>query len=190
MGKNSNKATTKSTIHPDKMIERELKYDEAPTRDDKWIKQQIKYFPWMRRLFQSWKPPRLDWKKGFNPDLSFEYQVYVGCLLSAQSKDEQVMKALINLEMMGVLSVEEMAKAKADVVASSLGLSICNKKAGYLIEGSQMMLEKHDGKVPASYLELKKLPGVGEKIAGCIMSEAFGVNDYVKEVDSSSSEVS
>ena len=36
------------------------------------------------------------------------------------------------------------------------------------------MIEKHKGKVPKTYDELEKLPGVGHKTASVVMSQGFG----------------
>ncbi len=39
---------------------------------------------------------------------------------------------------------------------------------------SKQVLEKHDGKVPKTFEELEKLPGVGHKTASVVMSQGFG----------------
>ena len=39
---------------------------------------------------------------------------------------------------------------------------------------SKQLLEKHGGKVPKSFEELEKLPGVGHKTASVVMSQGFG----------------
>jgi endonuclease-3 len=38
-----------------------------------------------------------------------------------------------------------------------------------------MLLEEHDGSVPADMEALERLPGVGHKTASVVMSQAFGV---------------
>ena len=40
---------------------------------------------------------------------------------------------------------------------------------------SKQLLEKHQGKVPKSFEDLEKLPGVGHKTASVVMSQGFGV---------------
>ncbi len=40
---------------------------------------------------------------------------------------------------------------------------------------SKQLLEKHGGKVPKSFEELEKLPGVGHKTASVVMSQGFGI---------------
>ena len=39
---------------------------------------------------------------------------------------------------------------------------------------SKQLLEKHKGKVPKTFEELEKLPGVGHKTASVVMSQGFG----------------
>ena len=39
---------------------------------------------------------------------------------------------------------------------------------------SKQILEKHNGRVPKTYEELEKLPGVGHKTASVVMSQGFG----------------
>ena len=39
---------------------------------------------------------------------------------------------------------------------------------------SKQLLKMHDGKVPKTFEELEKLPGVGHKTASVVMSQGFG----------------
>ena len=43
---------------------------------------------------------------------------------------------------------------------------------------SKQLLEKHDGKVPKTFEELEKLPGVGHKTASVVMSQGFGISAF------------
>ena len=40
---------------------------------------------------------------------------------------------------------------------------------------SKILIEKHDGKVPASFEDLEALPAVGHKTASVVMSQAFDI---------------
>ena len=40
---------------------------------------------------------------------------------------------------------------------------------------SKQLLSEHEGKVPKTFLELEKLPGVGHKTASVVMSQGFGI---------------
>jgi endonuclease-3 len=48
------------------------------------------------------------------------------------------------------------------------------RKATAIRNLSQILLEKHEGKVPPSFDELEALPGVGHKTASVVMTQAFG----------------
>lgn len=57
-------------------------------------------------------------------------------------------------------------------IIAPCGLS--DTKAQRLIETSRLLLERHQGQVPASFAELEDLPGVGHKTASVVMTQAFG----------------
>ena len=40
---------------------------------------------------------------------------------------------------------------------------------------SKQLLDKYEGRVPKSFEELEKLPGVGHKTASVVMSQGFGI---------------
>ncbi len=48
------------------------------------------------------------------------------------------------------------------------------RRAKYLHEGARWLVENHNGKLPRSAAELKKIPGIGPYTAGAISSIAFG----------------
>ncbi|HVZ35408.1 MAG TPA: hypothetical protein VG963_23435, partial [Polyangiaceae bacterium] len=48
-------------------------------------------------------------------------------------------------------------------------------KARNLAALSRILLERHGGEVPADFVALEALPGVGHKTASVVMAQAFGV---------------
>ena len=40
---------------------------------------------------------------------------------------------------------------------------------------SKQLLSEHEGKVPKTFVELERLPGVGHKTASVVMSQGFGI---------------
>lgn len=102
------------------------------------------------------------------------YTLLVAVLLSAQCTDERVNKitpllfaAADNPADMMKLEVEQIKE-----IIKPCGLSPAKSKA---IHGlSQIIMEKHKGKVPSTFEELEALPGVGHKTASVVMSQAFG----------------
>ena len=48
------------------------------------------------------------------------------------------------------------------------------QKSKSIFELSKILVKKHGGKVPESFVELEDLPGVGHKTASVVMSQGFG----------------
>ncbi len=102
------------------------------------------------------------------------YTLLVAVVLSAQCTDErvnQVTPALFaladNPRDMAKLDVEEIRE-----IIRPCGLSPSKSKA---ISGlSQILVDQYNGRVPATFEDLEKLPGVGHKTASVVMSQAFG----------------
>ncbi len=106
---------------------------------------------------------------------SSPYTLLVAVLLSAQCTDarvNQVTPALFaladNPAAMARLEVEQI-----QAIIRSCGLS--PQKARAIKRLSEILLEEHDGNVPADIDALERLPGVGHKTASVVMSQAFGV---------------
>jgi endonuclease III len=53
-------------------------------------------------------------------------------------------------------------------------IGIFRVKAKSIFNLSILLIEKHNGKVPETFEELEKLPGVGHKTASVVMSQGFG----------------
>jgi endonuclease-3 len=108
-------------------------------------------------------------------DHSDPYTLLIAVLMSAQSTDMRVNKITPllfakadNPYDMVKLSVEEIRE-----IIKPVGLSPMKAKG---IHGlSEMIIEKHDGKVPVSFEALEAMPAVGHKTASVVMSQAFGI---------------
>ncbi len=103
------------------------------------------------------------------------YTLLIAVLLSAQSTDARVntITPLLfakadNPKDMIKLSVEEIRE-----IIKPVGLSPMKSKGIYGL--SHILLDKHDGKVPANFEDLEALPAVGHKTASVVMSQAFGI---------------
>lgn len=103
------------------------------------------------------------------------YTLLLAVLLSAQCTDERVNKvtpALFKL----ASTAKKMAKVPVESILEIIrpcGLSPRKSKA--ISELSQILVEKHNGKVPQDFEALEELPGVGHKTASVVMAQAFGV---------------
>ena len=71
---------------------------------------------------------------------------------------------------------EAMAKLSDDqILAFIKTCGLAPTKAKNLQRLSQLLVERHDGVIPADMDALEALPGVGHKTASVVMSQAFGV---------------
>ncbi|MGB3590542.1 MAG: endonuclease III [Nonlabens sp.] len=103
------------------------------------------------------------------------YTLLIAVLMSAQSTDVRVntitpllFERADNPHDMIKLSVEEIRE-----IIKPVGLSPMKAKG---IHGlSQIILDKHSGKVPDTYESLEALPAVGHKTAAVVLSQAFGI---------------
>ena len=107
-----------------------------------------------------------------------EYTLLIAVLLSAQSTDERVnkitpilfSKASTPIDMI-LLSIDEIRQ-----IIKPIGLSPSKSKAIYRL--SEILINKHDGRVPKTFKELEQLPGVGHKTASVVMSQGFGFQTF------------
>ena len=66
----------------------------------------------------------------------------------------------------------KLGRKKIEKLIKKIGIFRIKAKSIYLM--SKQVLEKHKGKVPRTFEELEKLPGVGHKTASVVMSQGFG----------------
>ena len=67
----------------------------------------------------------------------------------------------------------KLGKSKIEKLIKNIGIFRVKAKSIYLM--SKQLLEKHNGKVPKTFDELERLPGVGHKTASVVMSQGFGI---------------
>ena len=67
----------------------------------------------------------------------------------------------------------KLGRKKIEKLINRIGIFRIKAKNIYLM--SKQLLKEHGGKVPKSFKELEKLPGVGHKTASVVMSQGFGV---------------
>jgi len=66
----------------------------------------------------------------------------------------------------------KLGRNKIEKLINKIGIFRIKAKSIYYL--SKILIEKYKGKVPKSYVELEKLPGVGHKTASVVMSQGFG----------------
>jgi endonuclease-3 len=103
------------------------------------------------------------------------YTLLVAVLLSAQCTDARVNQVTPKL-FARAGNPADMARLGVDEIREIIrpcGLSPQKSKA--IQQLSQILVERHGGKVPKTFAELEALPGVGHKTASVVMAQAFGV---------------
>ena len=103
------------------------------------------------------------------------FELLIAVLMSAQTTDLKVNEVTPALFEAGPTPAA-MAALDVEVIQSLIRyVGLAPTKAKNIKRLSEMLLEHHDGQVPATFEALEALPGVGHKTAGVVMAQAFGV---------------
>jgi len=103
------------------------------------------------------------------------YSLLIAVLLSAQCTDARVNLITPNLWQLAD-NPYDMAKRTVDEINDIVRpCGLAPRKAQAIHRLSEMLIEQHNGKVPASFDALEELPGVGHKTASVVMAQAFDV---------------
>lgn len=106
------------------------------------------------------------------------YTLLIAVLLSAQCTDIRVNQVTPKLFALAD-TPDEMSKlsvAQIENIVRPCGLG--PQKARAIHQLSKILIEQHQGKVPADLELLEQLPGVGHKTAQVVMAQAFGVPSF------------
>ena len=103
------------------------------------------------------------------------YTLLIAVLLSAQCTDERVNKITPKLFSMADTPFKMIKLSVSEIESIIKPCGLAPRKAKAIFELSQILLEKYNGEVPASFESLEELPGVGHKTASVVMAQAFGV---------------
>lgn len=103
------------------------------------------------------------------------YTLLIAVLLSAQCTDERVNR-ITPLLFKKADTPSKMVKLKVSEIEEIIRpCGLAPRKAKAIFDLSQILLDKHGGKVPASFPDLEALPGVGHKTASVVMAQIFHV---------------
>ena len=103
-----------------------------------------------------------------------KFTLLVSVLLSAQTTDVNVNNVTKNIypKYNKPEHFVKLGRKKIEKLIKSIGIFRNKAKSVFLL--SKQLIEKHQGKVPQTFEELEKLPGVGHKTASVVMSQGFG----------------
>ena len=100
------------------------------------------------------------------------FELLVAVVLSAQATDKSVNLATSRLFPATPEKIVQLGVAGVEPYIKSIGLY--RTKARNVVGLSKLLLEKHQGEVPANREALERLPGVGRKTANVVLNTAFG----------------
>lgn len=128
----------------------------------------------MRKTMDEVRPPRMTALRELHEAECGPFQILVGTMLSARTRDEnttQVSKKLFAK----YPGSRQLARAKKrDVECLIKAIGFYRVKAERIIEVAQIIEAEHKGIVPRDLEKLVALPGVGRKTANCVLVYAFG----------------
>ncbi|MDQ5901259.1 MAG: endonuclease [Patescibacteria group bacterium] len=106
-------------------------------------------------------------------DFNDAYQLLIATILSAQCTDKlvnTVTPALFNK----YKSPSELAKAPVEEIDEYIKkVTFHGNKAKNIKAAAEMIVQKHNGKVPENMVDLDALPGVARKTANVVLGDAF-----------------
>ncbi len=103
-----------------------------------------------------------------------KFELVVSVLLSAQCTDERVNRVTPTLFKKANTAIK-MTKLQQKTIYNIIRpCGLAPQKSKAIFELSRILVKKFKGKVPESFEELEKLPGVGHKTASVVMSQGFG----------------
>ena len=136
----------------------------------------------MERVLYDKKPYRLTALKQLQEEeLGDPFKILIGTILSSRTRDETTTKVVKTL-FKRFKNAKELAEGNLEEVKQIVhSIGFYNVKAKRIIEVSQLIVKRFDGKVPNSIEKLLELPGVGRKTANCVL--VYGFNKPTIPVD-------
>ena len=103
-----------------------------------------------------------------------KFTLLISVLLSAQCTDINVnnVTRVIYPKYNKPEHFVRLGRKKIEKLIKKIGIFRVKAKSIYLT--SRKLIDNHGGKVPKTFFELEKLPGVGHKTASVVMSQGFG----------------
>ncbi|MEM9488169.1 MAG: endonuclease III [Myxococcota bacterium] len=103
------------------------------------------------------------------------YTLLVAVLLSAQCTDARVNMVTPALFAAAPTPAAMVELGQAEILGYIRSCGLAPAKSKNIAALSRMLVEEHNGQVPADFAALEALPGVGHKTASVVMAQAFGI---------------
>jgi endonuclease III len=102
------------------------------------------------------------------------FELLIAVILSAQATDRSVNLATGRLFPVANTPQALLALGEQGLLPFIQSIGLFRTKAKNIIATCRILVEKHDGEVPALREALEELPGVGRKTANVVLNTAFG----------------
>lgn len=107
------------------------------------------------------------------------WKILISTILSARANDKATIPVTKEL-FKKYKTLKQLANANPNIVKKIIKRTVYyNQKTKYILETAKIILKKYKGKVPEKMEELLTLPGVGYKVAGCVVVYAFNKPDAI-----------
>ena len=103
-----------------------------------------------------------------------KFELVIAVLLSAQCTDKRVNQVTPVLFKKANTAIKMIKISKNTIYKIIRPCGLAPQKSKAIFELSRILVKQFNGKVPESFEELEKLPGVGHKTASVVMSQGFG----------------
>jgi endonuclease-3 len=101
------------------------------------------------------------------------WKILIATILSARANDKATIP-VTQVLFKKYKTLKELSKANPEDVKKIIKRTVYyNQKTKYILNTAKIVLEKYKGKVPETMEELLELPGVGHKVAACVLVYAF-----------------
>ena len=130
----------------------------------------------MEKILHDKKPYRFTTLKQLQAEESGDpFKILIGTILSSRTRDENTTRVVKTL-FKRFRNAKELAEGNIEEVKQIVhSIGFYNVKAKRIIEVSQLIVKRFDGKVPNSIEKLLELPGVGRKTANCVLVYGFNI---------------
>jgi endonuclease III len=102
------------------------------------------------------------------------FELLIAVILSAQATDRSVNLATRGLYRVARAPKEMIALGMDGLIAHIKRIGLYRTKAKNVLATCELLLQRHEGKVPQEREALEQLPGVGRKTANVVLNIAFG----------------
>lgn len=133
------------------------------------------YYKVNRKLIQNWRLYKRDfiWRHDPSP-----YKIMIAEFMLQRTKAEQV-EPVYKKFLKRYPDINKLAKAKESDVScftNNLGL---HRRGKNFVMAARYIVEHHSGAFPENRHELLKIPGIGDYVAGAILTVCFNKPEYV-----------